>query len=71
MARAAVQAGLVSLLPRSPVLHARPLDETAFLVAAAADPRPLRAGWGDAVTTAMAALAANDGRGARRGWPSP
>jgi phytoene synthase len=54
------QAGVVSVLPRSAVLHARPLDETAFLVAAASDPRPAREGWSEGVLGVFAQLAAQD-----------
>ncbi|WGH80239.1 15-cis-phytoene synthase [Jannaschia ovalis] len=59
-----VQAGLhaatVTLLPRSAVLHAPPLDETAFLVRAAADPRHASQGWGDELAAVFAQLAATD-----------
>jgi phytoene synthase len=57
---AATQAGVVSALPRSPVLHARPLEECAFLVAAASDPRPARDGWSDNLLGVFAQLAAKD-----------
>ncbi|PWJ21689.1 15-cis-phytoene synthase [Jannaschia seohaensis] len=60
LGRAVVQAGMVSLVPRSPVLHARPLDETAFLVAAASDPRPVQGGWSDDVLDVFSQLAAQD-----------
>ena len=42
LGRAVGQAIWVSALPNSPILHAAALDETAFLVRAAADPRPAR-----------------------------
>ena len=60
-----VQAGAISVLPRSPVLHARPLDEVAFLVAAASDPRPARQGWSEGLLDVFSQLAAQDrmGRG--------
>ncbi|UWQ18374.1 15-cis-phytoene synthase [Jannaschia sp. M317] len=54
------QAAVLSVLPRSPILHARPLDEVAFLVSAAADPRPARDGWRDEVLEVFAQLAAQD-----------
>ncbi|TFL19298.1 15-cis-phytoene synthase [Jannaschia formosa] len=60
LGRAVVQAGLVSLVPRSAVLHARPLDEVAFLVSAASDPRPVQGGWSEEVLDVFAQLAAND-----------
>ncbi|MBM2575600.1 phytoene/squalene synthase family protein [Jannaschia sp. Os4] len=52
------QAALTALLPRSAVLHARPLEETAFLVDAAAAPD--RPGWSAPVLDALAQLAAQD-----------
>ncbi len=62
LGRSVVQAGIVSVLPRSAILHARPLEEVSFLVTAAADPRPTRAGWGDDLTAVFAQLAAHDRR---------
>jgi phytoene synthase len=41
-----MQAGLTTITPRSAVLHARPLDECAFLVNAAAR-KPAIEGWGE------------------------
>ncbi|SDE20939.1 phytoene/squalene synthase family protein [Limimaricola pyoseonensis] len=55
LARAALQAGTTGLLPRSPVLYARPLPETAFLVDAAAHADTARPHWSDPVLTALAA----------------
>ncbi|WP_371156130.1 15-cis-phytoene synthase [Jannaschia sp. 2305UL9-9] len=60
--RSVIQAGLISVVPRSPVLHARPLEEVAFLVAAASDPRPARDGWGEDLMGVFAQLAAQDRR---------
>ena len=60
LGRSVMQAGLISVLPRSPVLHARPLEEVAFLVTAAADPRPAREGWGEDLMGVFAQLAAQD-----------
>jgi phytoene synthase len=42
-----LRAGASTVMPRSAVLHARPLAETAFLVDAAARPVPQASGWGD------------------------
>ncbi|MEM8849823.1 MAG: phytoene/squalene synthase family protein [Pseudomonadota bacterium] len=70
LARALGQAAWVSALPHSPVLHARPLDETAFLVRAAADPRPARGGWSDGLSDVLAQLAAQDRVDDRGAWPS-
>ena len=52
------QAGATALLPRSAVLHARPLDECLFLVEAAA--RPDRAAWSAPMLDVLAQLAAHD-----------
>ncbi|MEM9797574.1 MAG: phytoene/squalene synthase family protein [Pseudomonadota bacterium] len=60
LGKALTQAGWVTLMPRSPILHAKPLNETAFLVQAAADPAPLRRGWSDGLTDVLADLAAHD-----------
>ena len=46
LALSIVQAGLTMITPRSAVLHARPLDECAFLVNSAAR-RPAIEGWGE------------------------
>ncbi|MFO6465224.1 15-cis-phytoene synthase [Jannaschia sp. KMU-145] len=67
LAQATVQAGLVTLLPRSAILHAKPLDEVAFLVHAAADPRPARGGWSEELTAVFAQLAAHDRPDGARG----
>ena len=60
MSRENSSSTLSSLLPRSAVLHAPPLDETAFLVRAAADPRHASQGWGDELAAVFAQLAATD-----------
>ncbi|MEM8824611.1 MAG: phytoene/squalene synthase family protein [Pseudomonadota bacterium] len=70
LSQALAQAAWVSVLPHSPVLHAKPLDETAFLVRAAADPRPARGGWSDGLTEVFAQLAAQDRVDERGAWPS-
>ncbi|MEM7488923.1 MAG: phytoene/squalene synthase family protein [Pseudomonadota bacterium] len=70
LGRAVGQALWVTALPRSPILHAAPLDETAFLVRAAADPRPARGGWSEGLTEVFAQLAAHDRVDDRGAWPS-
>jgi phytoene synthase len=52
------RAGATAVMPRSPMIHARPLPETAFLVEAAAHAE--RSHWSDTVTAALAAAAAAD-----------
>ena len=54
-----LQAGLTSVMPYSSVVYARPLDEVAFLVNAAAHPRAA-VGWGESVLTVLAQLEARD-----------
>jgi phytoene synthase len=70
LGRAMGQAVWIGVMPRSPVLYARPLAETAFLVAAAADPRPARHGWSEGLTEVFAQLAAHDRLDERGAWPS-
>lgn len=60
LGRSVGQAIWVTAMPRSAVLHAQPLDETRFLVDAAADPTPARQGAGDRVLEALQALAMRD-----------
>jgi phytoene synthase len=55
-----LRAGWVSVAPESPVIYARPLDETAFLVEAAAHPARDTKGWGLPVLTALSQLRARD-----------
>lgn len=62
MGLAGAQAAATSLLPRSPVLHAAPLDECRFLVDAAAAPD--RPGWSAPVLDVLSQLAARDRAGA-------
>lgn len=52
------RAALTIVTPRSPMIHARPLAETAFLVEAAAAAE--RTHWSDTVTDALASLAQQD-----------
>ncbi|HBG98498.1 MAG TPA: phytoene synthase [Rhodobacteraceae bacterium] len=71
LARSAAEAGASLVLPRSPVIYARPLPETAFLVAAAARPAVSANPWGEgragALIAVFAQLEARDR--ARRGLP--
>jgi phytoene synthase len=60
LARSALEAAVITVLPRSPVIYARPLPETAFLVDAAAEPDAQRAGRGDAMFDLLASLKAHD-----------
>ena len=69
LARSLAQAAWVTTLPRSPVLYAPPLPEVAFLVDAAADPAPARAGWGEGLVAVLAQLEARD-RAAGPGMPA-
>jgi phytoene synthase len=54
-----VHAGVVSVMPRSAVLYAPPLDEVAFLVQATAHPR-IATGWGENVLAVLTQLEARD-----------
>ncbi|MEM1298370.1 MAG: phytoene/squalene synthase family protein [Pseudomonadota bacterium] len=45
-----------SLLPRSPILHARPLPETAFLIDAATEGQALPNQWGDGKVGALVSV---------------
>ncbi|MEL7149105.1 MAG: phytoene/squalene synthase family protein [Pseudomonadota bacterium] len=53
-----MRTGTTVIMPRSPMIHAKPLPETAFLVEAAGHPDP--AHWSDKVTGALASLKQND-----------
>ncbi len=55
-----LRAGIVSIMPNSAVLHARPLPETAFLVEAAARQAPAKSAWGENVISVLAQLEARD-----------
>ena len=48
------------VMPRSPMLYARPLPETAFLVEAAGDPHAGASDWSDTLYRSMAQLKAQD-----------
>ncbi|MEM6891961.1 MAG: phytoene/squalene synthase family protein [Pseudomonadota bacterium] len=49
-----VRSGVTLIMPISPMIHARPLPETAFLIEAASYPEPLH--WSDPITSALASL---------------
>jgi phytoene synthase len=55
-----IRAGTVSLFPQSAVIYAKPLDEVAFLVEAAAHPDPAKKGWGENVLSVLSELEAKD-----------
>ncbi|MBF9045571.1 squalene/phytoene synthase family protein [Rhodobacterales bacterium LSUCC0031] len=55
-----LRAGVVTALPQSPVIYARPLAEVAFLVEAAAHPSVAKAGWSDNVLAVLSQLEARD-----------
>jgi 15-cis-phytoene synthase len=55
-----IRAGVVSVLPQSPVIYARPLPEVAFLVEAAAHPVSTKTGWGDNLLAVLSQLEARD-----------
>ncbi|MBF9032574.1 squalene/phytoene synthase family protein [Rhodobacterales bacterium HKCCE3408] len=67
------RAGIVSVLPRSSVIYARPLEETAFLVDAAARPATDTGGWSDRVVGVLVELEKRDrrGRGLEPDGPAP
>ena len=52
------RAGFSVVMPRSPMIHAKPLPETAFLVEAAAYPEPSH--WSDSLTDVLASLKQHD-----------
>ncbi|MCG6882127.1 MAG: phytoene/squalene synthase family protein [Silicimonas sp.] len=53
-----VRTGMTVVMPRSPMIHARPLAETAFLVEAAGDADARQ--WSDTLTGALASLKQRD-----------
>jgi len=57
-----VQAGWISILPQSPVIHAKPLEETAFLVNATARATAAADTWSDQVLDVLVELEARDRR---------
>lgn len=60
VAKSTLHAAWLSVTPQSPVIHARPLEETAFLVQATAQKAPTGAHWSDQVTAVLKALEAKD-----------
>ncbi|MEO1537550.1 MAG: phytoene/squalene synthase family protein [Pseudomonadota bacterium] len=59
--------GTTLVMPGSPMIHAKPLPETAFLIEAAAHPEPMH--WSDGLTNALASLKRQDLR--RQASPLP
>jgi len=55
-----IRAGVVTILPQSAVLYAKPLAEVAFLVEAAAHPDTSKSGWGENVISVFSQLEARD-----------
>ena len=55
-----LRAGWVSVVPESPVIFAKPLPETAFLVQAAAHPKPNAGDWSDQVISVLSQLKSHD-----------
>jgi phytoene synthase len=55
-----LRAGWVSVTPESPVIFAKPLPETAYLVQAAAHPAPNAPVWSDAVISMLGQLKSQD-----------
>ncbi|MEM7719481.1 MAG: phytoene synthase, partial [Pseudomonadota bacterium] len=53
-----VRSGATIVMPTSPMIHAKALPETQFLVDAAADPESVH--WSDRVTDALASLKRHD-----------
>jgi phytoene synthase len=55
-----IRAGVVTILPQSAVIYAKPLDEVAFLVEAASHPDVAKTGWGENVISVLSQLEAQD-----------
>lgn len=55
-----IRAGVVTVLPQSSVIYAKPLPEVAFLVEAAAHPDAAKTGWGENVISVLSQLEARD-----------
>ncbi len=55
-----IRAGWVSITPESPVIFAKPLPETAFLVEAASHPKPNQSAWSDPVISVLSQLKAQE-----------
>lgn len=60
LALSVLRAGWASVTPESPVIYAKPLPETAFLVEAAAHPTPNAQDWSDSVISVLSQLKSND-----------
>jgi len=57
---ALLRTGGTALMPRSPVIHARPLPETVFLVEAASDPNVSAPDWSETLYRTLAGLKARE-----------
>jgi 15-cis-phytoene synthase len=55
-----LRAGAVTIFPQSAVIYAKPLEEVAFLVEAAAHPDRAKTGWGESVLSVLSQLEARD-----------
>lgn len=55
-----LRAGWVTVTPESPVIFAKPLPETEFLVEAAAHPKPNAPVWGESVIAVLSQLKSQD-----------
>ncbi|NKX45042.1 15-cis-phytoene synthase [Roseicyclus persicicus] len=60
-----IRAGVVTAFPQSAVIYAKPLEEVAFLVEAAAHPDAAKTGWGENVLSVLTQLEARDRGDAR------
>lgn len=60
LARAILHAGTATIMPRSAVIYARPLEEVRFLVEAAATVKPRQTDWSDNLLGTFAALKVRD-----------
>jgi len=60
LALSVLRAGAITVLPENPVIYAKPLPETAFLVEAAAHPDPARSTWSDGVLSVLSQLESRD-----------
>ena len=55
-----LRASALTVMPESPVIFAKPLAETEFLVEAAAHPDTVASGWGDSMLSVLSQLEARD-----------
>lgn len=65
LALALARSGAASVMPRSAILHARPLPEVEFLITAAARPAARQDEWSDRLITLFADLAQRDRQSAQ------